>query len=46
MVIPLFYIKLETKRGYSSMLDIYKRISPQLKETLYTCPSGQAGETR
>ena len=27
-----------SKRGYISMLDIYKRISPQLNEPLYTRP--------
>jgi group II intron reverse transcriptase/maturase len=27
-----------TKRGYSSMLDLYKQISPQLNEPLYTRP--------
>ena len=26
------------KRDYESMLDIYKRISPQLNEPLYTRP--------
>ena len=38
------------RRGYVSLLEIYKKISPQLNEPLYTClrvaASAKAGETR
>jgi len=38
-------LKRLMQRGYVPMLDIYKRISPQLNEPLYTFLSGRQART-
>jgi len=41
ILITTITLKRLMQKGYVPMLDIYKRISPQLNEPLYTCLSGR-----